>query len=153
TAGTVIDGLGVGCEFNVCSIIGGTKAIDNGSAVSVKVRNSVLSSAVGSNVTIIQEERIRRVIAIAQSATPTINSDITDVASITGLAQTITGITLAGTPTPARLLEVQITDNGTARDIVWGGGFAGAPPNKTSPNTILRAFFEWNSVTNKFDYL
>lgn len=42
----------------------------------------------------------RRAPAITQSATPTINTDVTDVAHITGLAQAITSMTtnLSGTP-------------------------------------------------------
>jgi hypothetical protein len=42
---------------------------------------------------------IRRVNAITQSATPAINTDITDVASMTGIAQNITSMTtnLTGT--------------------------------------------------------
>ena len=58
---------------------------------------------------------------ITQSATPAINTDITDVAHIVGLAQNITSMTsgLTGTPVQGATLRIDFTDNGTARTITW----------------------------------
>jgi hypothetical protein len=55
----------------------------------------------------------KRAPAITQSATPTINTDVTDVAHITGLAQAITSFTtnLSGTPVEGDMLRIDITDN------------------------------------------
>lgn len=95
----------------------------------------------------------RRVVVTTQSATPTINSDNTDMASITGLAQAITSMTtnLSGTPVLGGFLEVQITDNGTARAITWGASFSAstvALPTTTVISTLLHVLFEWSSASS-----
>lgn len=63
----------------------------------------------------------KRAPTITQSATPTINTDVTDVAHIIGLAQAITSFStnLTGTPVEGDTLRIDITDNGTARAITW----------------------------------
>ncbi len=70
----------------------------------------------------------RRLVAVTQSATPAINTDNMDIASITWLAQAITSMTssLTGTPVNGDMMMIQITDNGTARAITWGASFASA---------------------------
>ena len=95
--------------------------------------------------------RGRRVVSVTQSATPAINTDITDVATITGLAQAITSMTtnLSGTPVAGDLLELQITDNGTASAITWGASFVSTTatlPTTTVISTLLRCFFEWDGA-------
>lgn len=91
----------------------------------------------------------RRFVTVTQSATPAINTDNTDIASITGLAQAITSMTssLTGTPVTGDYLMVQITDNGTARAITWGASFASTTvslPTTTVISTLLRVGFQWN---------
>ena len=98
----------------------------------------------------------RRVITTTQSATPTINTDNTDCSLITALAQAITSFTtnLSGTPQPFDLLEIRITDNGSARAITWGAKFAAttvALPTTTVISTPLRVLFEWNATTSIWD--
>jgi hypothetical protein len=99
----------------------------------------------------------KRLVTVTQSATPTINTDNTDIASITGLAQAITSMTtnLSGTPVNGEMLMVQITDNGTARAITWGASFAAttsyALPTTTVISTLLRSLFQWNSGTSKWE--
>lgn len=93
----------------------------------------------------------RRVVTTTQSATPTINTDNTDMASITGLAQAITSMTtnLSGTPVQGDFLEIQITDNGTARAITWGASFSAstvALPTTTVISTLLHVLFEWDAT-------
>lgn len=89
---------------------------------------------------------------VTQSATPTINTDTTNVAHITGLAQAITSMTtnLSGTPQQGDELRVDITDNGTARAITWGASFQAsgtiALPTTTVISTRLDVKFVWNSV-------
>lgn len=97
----------------------------------------------------------RRVVTTTQSATPTINTDNTDVASITGLAQAITSFTtnLSGTPVAGDFLEIQITDDGTARGLTFGTSFAAstvALPTTTVISTLLHILFEWNTATSKW---
>lgn len=97
----------------------------------------------------------RRFVTTTQSATPTINTDNTDVSSITALAQAITSMTtnLSGTPSAGDFLEIQITDNGTARAITWGASFAAstvALPTTTVISTLLHVLFEWDTVSAKW---
>ncbi len=95
----------------------------------------------------------RRVVTVAQSATPSINTDATDVASITGLAQAITSVSVSGAPVDGDLLMVRITDNGVARTISWGGSFEAstvALPTTTVASTMLVVGFMWNTATNKW---
>ena len=95
----------------------------------------------------------RIVTTVTQSATPAINTDVTDIVSITGLAQAITSFTtnLTGTPVAGQLLMIQITDDGTGRAITWGAKFANsgtiALPTTTVASTMLRVAFQWNTVT------
>lgn len=97
----------------------------------------------------------RRFVAVTQSATPAINTDNTDIASITALAQAITSMTssLSGTPVAGDYLMIQITDNGTARGITWGTSFAAttiALPTTTVISTLLRVGFQWDTVATKW---
>ena len=97
----------------------------------------------------------RRVVTTTQSATPTINTDNTDMSSITGLAQAITSMTtnLSGTPVQGDFLEIQITDNGTARGLTWGTSFVAstvALPTTTVISTLLHVLFEWDSGSSKW---
>jgi len=100
----------------------------------------------------------RRYPTVTQSATPTINTDNTDGAHITGLAQAITSMTtnLSGTPTEGQFLHIDITDDGTARAITWGSSFEAstvALPTTTVISTRLDMVFVWNSVTSKWRIL
>lgn len=97
----------------------------------------------------------QRVVTVTQSATPAINTDNTDVASITGLAQAITSMTtnLTGTPVDGDALLIRITDNGTARAITWGSSFEAstiALPTTTVISTMLITEFVWNTATSKW---
>lgn len=98
----------------------------------------------------------KRAPTVTQSATPTINTDLTDVAHITGLAQAITSMTtnLTGTPVEGDSLRVDITDDGTARAITWGASFENggifALPTTTVISTRLQVGFVWNTVTSKW---
>lgn len=97
----------------------------------------------------------RRVVAVTQSATPTIDTDNADVVEITGLAEAITSMTtnLSGTPNDGDALIVRITDNGTARTITWGASFEAstvALPTTTVTSTLLTVGFFWNAATSKW---
>jgi hypothetical protein len=100
--------------------------------------------------------KLRRVITTTQSATPTINTDNTDLSSITGLAQAITSMTtnLTGTPQLGDLMEIDITDNGTARAITWGTSFASSGnvslPTTTVLSVLLHVYFEYDTASSKW---
>lgn len=106
--------------------------------------------------TLSNKRMTRRVVATTQSATPTINTDNTDVSHITGLAQAITSMTtnLSGTPVNGDSLIISITDNGTARAITWGASFESSGnatlPTITVLSVRLDVGFLWNTVTSKW---
>lgn len=98
----------------------------------------------------------RRVVVVTQSATPTINTNNTDIAQITGLAQAITSMTtnLTGAPSAGDYLVIQITDNGTARAITWGASFVSTTvtlPTTTVISTMLRVGFQRNNANTVWD--
>lgn len=122
------------------------------SAGGVLAVEGVVIPSISSTNTLTNKRITRRVVSTTQSATPTINTDNTDVATITGLAQAITSFTtnLSGTPVATDFLEIQITDNGSARAITWGASFAAttvALPTTTVTSTKLRVLFEWGGST------
>lgn len=94
-----------------------------------------------------------RVTTIASSATPTIDTDDADAVTITALATAITSMTtnLSGTPTNFQRLIVRIKDDGTARAITWGAGFAAmgaALPTTTVISKVLTVGFIYDTVTS-----
>lgn len=98
---------------------------------------------------------VRRVVTVTQSATPTINTDITDVASITGLAQAVTSFTsnLTGTPVAGDLLMIQVTDDGTPRALAFGSAFEASTvplPTTTVASTMLTIGFLRNPATSRW---
>lgn len=110
----------------------------------------------GTTNTLTNKRITKRAPTVTQSATPTINTDVTDVAHITGLAQAITSFTtnLSGTPVEGDMLRIDITDNGTARAISWGASFESSGnvtlPTTTVISTRMDIGFIWNSVTSKW---
>lgn len=98
----------------------------------------------------------KRVVTVTQSATPAINTDNTDIASITGLAQAITSMTsgLTGTPSAGDMLMIEYTDNGTARAITHGASFEASGtvplPTTTVAGVLLTVLYKWNTVTSKW---
>lgn len=108
------------------------------------------------------ENRDCREVAVASSATPTINSDVTDFVTITDLATAITSMTTnltATSPQAGRRLTIMFCDDGTARAITWGAKFesgTGTLPTTThtfgSPDKgkCLFVKLSWNTLTAKF---
>jgi hypothetical protein len=126
-------------------------------ATTAFVNNAINNSGVTttSTQTLINKRITKRVINTTQSATPSINTDITDRASITGLAQNITSFStnLTGTPINGDMLIIDIIDNGTARTLTWGSNFESSNvtlPTITVISTRLDVGFVWNSVTSKW---
>lgn len=107
-------------------------------------------------VTLTNKRITKRVVTVnAPGATPTINTDNTDVANFTGLATAITSMTtnLSGTPSAYDTLIICFTDNGTGRAITWGASFEAstvALPTTTILSTLLIVGFLWNSATSKW---
>jgi len=97
-----------------------------------------------------------RVTTEVSAAEPTINTDNTDLHSITALATAITSFTtnLTGTPTNGQKLMIRIKDDGTARAIAWGASFSskGATlPTTTTIGKLLTVGLIYNSVTSDWE--
>jgi hypothetical protein len=93
---------------------------------------------------------------VASSATPSINTDTTDIFTITALAAAITSMTtnLSGSPVNGQKLIIRILDNGTARTIAWGTSFASRGvtlPTTTIVSKYLYVGFIYNSTTSTWD--
>lgn len=93
---------------------------------------------------------------VTSSATPTINTDTTDIFTITALAAAITSFTtnLSGTPANGQKLMIRIKDDGTARAITWGASFASSVatlPTTTILSKHLYVGLIWNSTTSKWE--
>lgn len=117
--------------------------------------NGLTAATLTGTETLTNKRVTKRNVTTTQSATPTINTDNTDIATITALAQAITSFTtnLTGTPNEGDLLEIQITDNGTARALTFGTSFEAstvALPTTTVISTKLRILFQYNAVTSKW---
>jgi hypothetical protein len=94
------------------------------------------------------------VTVVTQSATPVINQTGANgvTFSITGLAQAITSMSsgLTGTPVNCSIMEIQFTDNGTARAISWGASFGSSTvtlPTTTVISTLLHVFLQYDSAS------
>ena len=95
-----------------------------------------------------------RTLTTTSSATPTINTDNTDVYGLTAQAVDITSFTtnLTGTPTDGQKLWIYIVGT-AARAITWGASFeAGAVALPTTTVTTIRldVGFIWNAATSKW---
>ncbi len=96
----------------------------------------------------------KRVVSIASSATPTINTNSGDIFSMTGLSTNMTNAStnLTGSPIHGDLISIEITDNGVARTLSWGSSFAASGtlslPTTTVISTMLRVLFQYNSASS-----
>lgn len=90
------------------------------------------------------------------SATPSINTDTTDVFTITAQATAITSMTtnLTGTPVSGQKLIIRIKDDGTARSLTFGASFAsrGATlPTTTTLSKVTYVGLIYNSTASVWD--
>lgn len=93
---------------------------------------------------------------VASSATPSINTDTTDIFTITALAAAITSMTtnLSGTPVNGQKLVIRIKDDGTSRAITWGASFASRGATLPTATTINKTHYVgliWNSTASTWD--
>jgi len=97
----------------------------------------------------------KRVVSIASSATPTPNGDITDIYTVTALAEAAVFAAPTGTPQNGQTLLIRIKDNGTARALSWNAiyraGVDIALPTTTVLSKTLYVGFVYNSTDTKWD--
>ena len=94
-----------------------------------------------------------RVWSAASDATPDIDSDDYDTATITALAAAITDVNMSGTPTNFQKLLFRIKDNGTTRNITWGADFQDGSvelPTETTASKTLMVGVIWDDVDSKW---
>lgn len=95
---------------------------------------------------------VPRAVTTTSSATPTINTDVTDIYGLTALAVNITSFTtnLTGTPTDGQKLWIYIVGTAT-RTIAWGAKFEASSgvglPVTTSGTTRLDVGLVWNAAS------
>jgi len=96
----------------------------------------------------------KREVTIASSATPTPNSDTTDIYTITALAEAATFGAPTGTPTQGQTLLIRIKDNATARALSWNAIYRAGDtvlPTTTVLSKTMYCGFIYNSTDTKWD--
>ncbi len=93
-----------------------------------------------------------RVGSTTSSATPTINTDATDIYKLTAQAADITSMTtnLSGTPVDGDILEIQITGT-AARAITWGASFVSSTvtlPTTTVTTATLTVILQYYTTSS-----
>lgn len=150
-AGKWVFGNDTDNTFFLYDIAGGATAfrVTTGASASILFAGAVTATSYAGRL-------LTRSNTVASSATPAINTDTTDIFTITALAVAITSMTtsLTGTPTNGQKLTIRFLDNGTARAISWGASFAsrGATlPTTTVLSKYLYVGLIWNSTTSTWD--
>ena len=125
------------------------------SSAGVLAVEGVVIPSISSTNTYTNKRITKRVLALsANSATPTINTDLYDVVHITSQTAAITSFTtnLTGTPVDGDTLRISVTGTGAVA-ITFGSSFeAGAVALSTTTvgTTRLDMGFFWNSETSKW---
>lgn len=105
--------------------------------------------------TLTNKKITKREVTIASSATPTPNSDTTDIYTITALAEASAFGAPTGTPTQGQGLIIRIKDNATARALSFNAIFRAssdlALPTTTVISKTMYLGFIYNSTDTKWD--
>jgi hypothetical protein len=124
-------------------------------AGAIAVENVAIPT-ISSTSTLTNKRITQRVWSATTDATPDINTDLYDAATITALDAAITDVNmLEGSPTPTNFQRFifRIKDNGTARAIAWGSDFEAkgvALPTTTVISKVLTVGFIYDTVTSKW---
>jgi len=99
---------------------------------------------------------VKRTVTVASSAAPTPDADVTDIYTITALAENATIGSPTGTPTNGQTLIYRILDDGTARTLAWNAAYVAIGvtlPTTTVVSKYLYVGCMWNSTSSKWDVL
>jgi len=97
-----------------------------------------------------------RTVTVASSATPTPNADITDIYTVTALAEAATFGAPTGTPVNGQKLIIRIKDNATIRALSWNAIYVArgvALPTTTVASKYLYLGFIYNSQSSTWDLI
>lgn len=138
-------------NVSLSSQVTGTLPIANGGTGSTSFSGASIATYSGTE-TLTNKRITPRAVTTTSTATPSINSDATDIYGLTALAVNITSVTVTGTPTDGQVLWVYIVGTGT-RTISWGASFEAstvALPATTVSTNRLDVGFVWNAATSKW---
>lgn len=114
----------------------------------------------GTNTTIRSNSKVpdkQKTVSLTSSATPTPNADITDLYTVTALAEAATFGAPTGAPNQGQKLIIRIKDNGTARALSWNAIYRAssdlALPTTTVLSKTMYLGFIYNSTDSKWDLL
>lgn len=128
-------------------------AVSTGSAWSTSLTAPSGNLVGDTDVDTLTNKRITpRVTTTTSTATPSINTDTTDMYGLTALAVNITSVTVTGTPTNGQKLWIYIVGT-AARTIAWGASFESSTvvlPSTTVSTNRLDVGFVWNAATSKW---
>jgi hypothetical protein len=97
---------------------------------------------------------VQRVNTTTSASTVTINTDTTDLYTVTALAAAVTFANPTGTPNTGDMLRIRVKDNGTARVISWGTSFVAsgitALPTTTVISKTMWITFFWDEAASKW---
>lgn len=94
-----------------------------------------------------------RVKSYTSSATPSVNVNDYDAVVISALAESITSVTVSGTPSDFDRLRFRITASGSSRTIAWGSQFEAkgvALDTSVASGQTLSVLFEYDASTEKW---
>jgi hypothetical protein len=99
---------------------------------------------------------LHRTATVASSATPTPDSDATDIYTVTALATDPTFGAPTGTPVNGQKLLIRIKDDGTGRTVGWNAAYrsvAATLPTETTASKTSYVGLIWNSTSSTWDCL
>lgn len=135
--------------------------VDRVSAGVIEVEGVTIPTISSTNTLTNKRVNPRETNANAPSSPITINSDTTDVETITALGAALTLNAPSGTPVQGQKLLVRFKDDGTARALTWTTGSAGAfrassdlaLPTTTTLSKTLYCMFIYNSTDSRWDFM
>jgi hypothetical protein len=114
-------------------------------------------AAIAATQTLTNKRITKRVTTNTSSATPTPNSDTSDVYTVTALGEAATFGAPTGTPTNTQTLVIRVEDDGTARALDFNTAYRFSTdlpkPTTTVLGKVLYMGFIYNSTDSKWDCL
>jgi hypothetical protein len=126
------------------------------SAAGILAVEGVVIPSISSTNTLTNKRITPRANTSASAATHTIDSDTTDIYTVTAQAEAVTFAAPNGTPTQGQKLLIRIKDNGTGRAITWNAIFRAIGvtlPTTTVASKTHYVLVVYNTTDTKWDAL